>query len=262
MTDIETVINKFVEKYGKVVTSGPLDIVKYLNNVNKKYYKKNLDYKKYLTKNPNEKNIMSVIYFSFGPFFYKGENQVSLKRGVVFGPVIAKIKNDTKVISIYLDNKKNIQVGNTYVFAFYNKTKKNFMWTFPKDIANICKNPYFKKYSFCNANMLKNVELEEADKLALWYRLCIYIEKHVLNIKYPLKNMETTNLILFDTEIDNEEYTLYCIVDYGIEDPKFTPIMHTQISLLEHLMSRGNKSKKSMKGNKMYKGKHIDKLKL
>ena len=37
---------------------------------------------------------MWFIHTSFAPFFYKGENQVSLKRGVVFGPVIAKIKND------------------------------------------------------------------------------------------------------------------------------------------------------------------------
>ena len=50
-------------------------------------------------------------------------------------------------------------------------------------------------------------------------------------------------------------------MDYGIKDPKFDVKISTKINLLNQLIS-SKSNKKSMKGNKMYKGKDIDKLKL
>lgn len=253
----EIIINKFVDKYGKVIFSSPNEIVNYLNKINKKFYKKSIDYKKYLQKNKDENTLMILISNMFWDHFYKGENLFSIKKGEMIGPVGAKIKNQNQIVSLYLDNKKNIQVSKTQVFAFYNHTKKTFMWTYPDQIEDICKKSFFKKYSFCNANMIKNIQVDEADNLAIWFRLATYIEINIMDMHY---NMKTNNLILFNVEINKEDYTLYCIVDYGIKDPKFDLKMSAKIDLLKVMINSEKKEK--MKGIKMYNGKHINKLKL
>ena len=259
MSDI---VEKFVEKYGKVVSATPIDITNFLIKSNKKFYKEAIDYNKYFEKNnnSNEITLFKNLDDMFSIYFYKGENYISLKKGSIIGPLLAKINNKSKLISIGLENKK-IKVYDTYVFAFYNRTKNTFMWAHPEDAKFICENSVFHGHSFCKVNMIKNVEKFEADILALWFRLMVYMEKNIKNSKLFLGDFKTTNLILFNTEIDKDEYTIYTLMDYGIKDPKFDVKISTKINLLNQLIS-SKSNKKSMKGNKMYKGKDIDKLKL
>jgi hypothetical protein len=251
----EVVINKFIDKYGKVVQASPDEIVKYLNKKNKNHYKKSIDFKKYLDKKPVEKNIIyNFLPHLFWDLFYKGENSVSLKKNdVMIGPMVAKIKNESIPVTIYLDSKKNIKASETYVFAFYNKNKKTFMWTYPDTVKDICSISLFKNFSVCNANMFKNVEPFEADRLALWFRASIYLEKNLLEFN-RFNKMKTTNLILFEHEIDKDPIVVYTLIDYEIKDPKFNSKMSAKIDLLKAMTTVASNINNSMKGIKMYKG--------
>ena len=78
MTDI---VEKFIEKYGKVISATPIDITNFLIKSNKKFYKKAIDYNKYFEKNnnANEITLFKNLAEMFSVYFYKGENEISLK---------------------------------------------------------------------------------------------------------------------------------------------------------------------------------------
>ena len=197
----DNIIDKFVEKYGKVIRATPDNITDFLIKNNKKFYKKALDYDKYFDKNKNGNEIILFknLINMFGDYFYKGENEVTLKKEALIGPVIANIKNETKLISITLENKK-IKINDTYIFAFYNNSKNTFMWAYPDDTSFICKNSIFNDHSFCKVNMIKGVSPSEASILGLWFRLMVYLERNIKNSSF-LENFKTTNLVLFDVEL-------------------------------------------------------------
>ena len=127
------------------------------------------------------------------------------------------------------------------------------MWAYPLDTKFMCESSVFNGHSFCKANMIKNVKPVEADILALWFRLMVFMEKNIKDSASILGNYKTTNLVLFSTEVDKDDYTIYTLMDYGIKDPKLDAKLSTKINLLNQLIiSKVNK--KPMKGNKIYKG--------
>ena len=74
------------------------------------------------------------------------------------------------------------------------------------------------------------------------------------------------NSVLLQTDgldFKGEEIRLYALVDYGIKDPKFYNLIAARIKTIENIITMNQTSgKKSMKGKSIYKGRHVNKLKL
>lgn len=253
--EVDLIIEKYIKKYGRSISAAPIDIFNFLMKKNKNNYKKVIDYDKYFAKKENEMeyNLFKLLLTGeFSKMFFKNENAKSLKQ-VLLGPFIVNLKNKIRSVTISLDKKKELQLMETSVFAFYNETQKKFMWTFPKDINDMCKNGIFEKLTFCKANMITNININEADAIALWYRTHIYYERNMIKNNI-FKNFKTTNLIKYQLQDKGDIYVIFTLVDYGIPDPKPNKKIENSfndITSLSSMLNQVNNKKNSMKGFKL-----------
>lgn len=220
--DFEELGKKFVEKYGKIIIGLPGDFLNFLKKKQSKNYKKIIDYNKYFKSN-NNKEEYSLFSFLIngiiGETFFKNENSKVLNE-VIIGPYL--IENYMGPVSLFLNKKRQVEIKKTNVIAFYNDTKNKFMWTYPDTMKELCQIYKFMDFTFCKVNAIDNIRPNEADSLALWYRSLIYIMKNISPSNFLYKEFKTTNLALFQFNDKGDIYTAYCIVDFGIPDPKYT----------------------------------------
>ena len=255
--EFDLIMKKYIDKFGRSMIAGPVEIFKFLSEKNKKEYKKEVDYDKYFSKKENELeyNLFNFLLQSeLSKEFLENENSKSLKK-ILVGPFLADINKVKKLVTLYLNDKKKLEVSDTAIFAFYNLTDKIFMWTQPDDIKQICTGGIFRNFTFCNANIIKNINLNEANALAVWYRTYIFYERNVLKIK-SYKEFKTTNLIKFEIEIEGKVYLIYTLIDFGIKDPKLDKNMKKTLDQFESFpfmiesLKATNKKKNLMKGIK------------
>ena len=243
---VEKTIKEYIKKYGKNIVAIPGDIIKHIEKRNKN--QKVLDFNKHYKNNREDTEFLNVNANLFVSNFFEGENNKSLKDQLI-GPFIVNNDGKVKTVVIYLKNNK-IQVLNAYLFSLYNETDKTFMWTFPSDIEQSCKTSIYSKMSFCKYNVIKNVLTGEADQLSLWFRVMYYYEKNYLDIDWLYKSgFNTQNFITFKEFVDNKEYKLYLLVDYGIKDPKLDIKMKSKYQTLQNLVLSFKQNAPSNKKN-------------
>ena len=264
----QKVLDTFYKKHGNMITHTPYDVIDHVAKRLKK--EKALDFNKHSRKYKKDINFLNLSYDLFERMFVDGELiKLKKKLGPIVGPIIINVKNEeenrTKII--FLKNNK-LQVKNAFTFAIYDWSSKRFMWVFPDIVKDMCKRSINSNMSFCKYKVINNIESDQADQLALWFRTMIYFDKHVDNISWLGSDtyfaLKTQNFITFRIEHPNKKnYTIYTLADCGIKDLQFNEEVEEKFDFLKSLLNKIEQITfiKKFKGEKLSKNLNYNKIK-
>lgn len=217
----------------KKLILNPYQVLNSLMSYAKKKLKKKINFNNF---NRNDLRILDYIYDAYYNLFIEGEAIKSLNT-IIVAPLMKQ--NNDLVISFKKNNK--LQFKNTLVISIYDENKKIFYWINKSFKDATCQD--FKNYNFCKYDQITNVDLIDANKLALWFRTTLFNNL----IKHTEKPWNTYNLIIFSIPLDRfENYRLYTISDYGIKDPKYDNKLKDRHSFI---MELGNNTKNNSRNN-------------
>ena len=260
--DFDKIVKSYVKKYGKTIIATPQDAIYFFKKKIKDNKYKQLDFDKYYKTNKEDTEFFNLVHRLFYDNFYKQEAIKSMKT-VMLGPVVAEIQKESIPVLMFLEKNK-IQVRDCHIYAMYDVSKKIFFWTYPENVKMDCQLG-FKKLSICNYNVISNLSIEEANQIALWYRVMYYYNKNILKDEWLDKNKKantTRNLIVFsNVDEDGNEVYLYTLSDYGIKDNNSQEMMN-KINIIMSFFQVKNNNTKKLKGHVISNDNSLQKLKI
>ena len=188
---MEDLYNDFIKKYkGKIVEPYP---IKYFYALYRKKARNSIRF----NEKSNESNMLKSIYILFHKYFWKNEVLKSFKYTII-SPFLMKENNNPYLASPWKNKKKKneVNLAISFCFAIYSEKKKEFIWININSVKNLA-SPWFEKAKFANNQIIKNITEDDANYLAMWYRVSFYAKTMQYTYKSANKTMKTNNLIKF-----------------------------------------------------------------
>lgn len=179
----------------------------------------------------SSKEMLKLTDRLFSKYFIEGELFRSMDYQISFPAAIAMDSSDDEktvpFISTITSNYDHISPAE--VICAYRTSTREFVWHSPS--LKTISNKWFKGIDIAENNFIRNVSMEDAQEMAIWFR-AMYYESNIEYFNERLQGvdhpdhihitMKTNNLVKFSvpTDMDSaEEIVVFALVDLGIPDP-------------------------------------------
>jgi hypothetical protein len=182
--------------------------------------------------NFSEKLYLEYIWNLFKIPFWDRETEDKIDREYT-GPYAVSIGSNIKWKTIDLNNNSYLK---TRPFSIYDHSSNKYYFINESLKNKLYQNTIYQNSSFLKSNIIHNILSNEADQIALHFRVQFYY----MNIEIQNEDFENYNLIKFNIVKENKNYlTIYSLIDYGIKEPKFDDIIirNTDITMSDLLLN-------------------------
>jgi len=203
---MEHLFYEFIEKYKNKILYNPVTL--YTPDITKRM--KSLDYRK-----SKSYNIVNNIFDLFKKEIWIDEVLENKKKCILPPFIIQQNLNSPPYLTCPY-KKKRICLPVAFTFALYVPNKSQFIWITQNYLQQMTTD-IFNHLDIVQFKSIIHITREEADQLAVWFRVMWSINK----CKYEIgkKKMRTSNLTIFDIEYKiNEHIIIYTLANIGIKD--------------------------------------------
>lgn len=171
--------------------------------------------------NKGDNLYLEYVWTLFKMIFWNNEAALTLTSKLI-GPFFLEIQSKSKWVTINISPNENRYLK-TRPFAFYDFESNTFSYINKSLKSKLFNDDInFKNSSFCNYNRFKNINEEQANLLALHFRVTFFSKKIKIVDDQGLLDFITNNLVCMKIEYpEGKFFKIYSLIDYGLPDPEF-----------------------------------------